>query len=237
MFWMKVKLMAAVLVGAAVVGGGGAAVVIAAGEPAAKPPTPEVPPTAKETPAAAAAAQPGGKAAAPAAPAVPKVSYLKLNLFLKYMGLTGEQSAKIDGLYDDWRKGQMALANDPASPKASLVGHAAADPKAVEEHNRKLKALEDAFHAGVLAALTDEQKPKYQAAEKACRDFHTAIRDFILSCGGNVPQKALLEVQIGATDRREDALLKLFGEPYREQAERHKKAAKQGIVVTQLPGV
>jgi Spy/CpxP family protein refolding chaperone len=129
-------------------------------------------------------------------------SYAKNHQFLKYLGLTPEQSDKIDALFKDKGAAQQALYKD--RPQSKDKDELQKYYKGVQE---KVQALEAEFKVKVADVLTADQKAKYLAAEKAMDDF----------------QKALRDANIKATNEREDALVKILGDAYKEQAEKNKQ--------------
>jgi Spy/CpxP family protein refolding chaperone len=129
-------------------------------------------------------------------------SYAKNSQILKFLGLTQEQSDKIDALWKDKNTAQQALWKD--RPQSKDKDEMQKFYTGVQE---KVKALEVEFRAKLIDVLTADQKAKFLAAEKAMEDY----------------QKALREANIKAVNEREDALLKILGDGYKEQAEKTKQ--------------
>lgn len=75
---------------------------------------------------------------------------------------------------------------------------------------QKSQALEKEFQTKVLDVLTADQRAKFLAAQQAEEACNLAMR----------------QAQVKASDEREDALLRILGEAYRETAERNKKAMR-----------
>ncbi|HOX08014.1 MAG TPA: hypothetical protein PK280_16570 [Planctomycetota bacterium] len=129
-------------------------------------------------------------------------SYAKNHHILKFLGLTQEQNDKIDALFKDKQTAQQALYKDRPQGK---------DQEEMKKFymgiQEKVKAMEAEFNTKVADVLTADQKAKFLAADKAFADF----------------QKAVNEAQIKATNEREDALLKILGDSYKEQAEKNKQ--------------
>ena len=149
------------------------------------------------------AADDGGQAGAARRPQL-TYSYAKNNPTLKFLGLTAEQSDKIDALQKESSQATTKLYNDRPQGK---------DPAVLKEFYEKVslkrKELQDELTKKILDVLTDEQKTKFKAAEEAREACETAMKD----------------ARIKAINEREDKLIQILGDGYKEEAERQKKMA------------
>ncbi len=126
---------------------------------------------------------------------------------LKNLGLTAEQTEKINALFKDKGAAQQAMyKNRPKGQDKEEL------KKFYAEVQQKARALEEEFNVKVMDLLTADQKAKYQAAEKAQEEYN----------------KAMLEANVKATCDREDALLKIYGDSYKAEADRIKDMIKNG---------
>jgi Spy/CpxP family protein refolding chaperone len=132
-------------------------------------------------------------------------SYAKNHPVLRFLSLTDEQVQKINALHKEHMQAQSGMWKDRPQDKDAMKEY-------YTKMRERQRAANEQMTAKISDVLTDEQRAKFKAAEEARE-----------AC-----QKSVREAQIKATQEREDKLLKILGDGYKEEAEKNKRSAESG---------
>jgi len=146
-----------------------------------------------------------------------KYSYAESHQVLQFLELTDEQKAKIDALWTDFQAASRELYQKNRPGRGASNEERQAFYKAVGVQR---KALQEDFDLKVLDILTDEQKKKYEAVQEANAAFQKAQREFLIKF----------------TNEREDKILGILGDVYKERAEQIKKGMRGEFNGSDTPG-
>lgn len=132
------------------------------------------------------------------------VQFVQNHPVLRFLNLTQEQSDKINALYQERMAAVRDLYKNRPKDRAAMQ-------QFYQQVQAKNQALEAEFQKKLMDVLTEEQKAKYAEVQKVQEEFSRAQHEAMI--------KLVIE--------REDKLVKILGDGYREQAEKIKQGMRQ----------